>query len=300
MNPFFIKIIPLILAFGMGLFVRYVRLMNREDAPVLLRFVLSVSLPAMALNSILRAQLTLDMMYLPLSGIAIVIIMYFVGTLYGRQLKLTGGMMGSFLVGTMIMNTAFSLPFFAAAYGDEGFARGTLFDVGNSLMIFTFTYYQAVKYGSHSGRNNGWWKRFLRLPPLWAMVIGFGIRLLRWQMPEIGINFLHLIGQPTIPLIMIALGLYFHPRLRNLGKAFTAIGIRMVVGLACGYAIATMLGLQGITRIVIIVSAATPIGFNTLIFANLEDLDREFAATLVSFSILIALFYIPLLIYCLS
>jgi len=300
MNPFFIKIIPLILAFGMGLFVRYVRLMNRDDAPVLLRFVLNVSLPAMALNSILRAHLTLDMMYLPLSGIAIVIVMYFVGTLFGRQLKLSRGMMGSFLVGTMIMNTAFSLPFFAAAYGDEGFARGTLFDVGNILMIFTFTYYQAVKYGSHSGKNNGWWKRFLRLPPLWAMVIGFGMRLVRLEMPDIGINFLQLIGQPTIPLIMIALGLYFHPRLRNLGMAFTAIGIRMVLGLVCGYALATLFGLQGITRAVVIVSSATPIGFNTLIFANLEDLDREFAATIVSLSILIALFYIPLLIYCLS
>ncbi|MBM4402795.1 MAG: AEC family transporter [Candidatus Cloacimonetes bacterium] len=300
MSPFFMKIIPLILAFGMGLFVRAVKLMNRDDAPVLLRFVVSVSLPAMALNSILRAHLTMDMIYLPLSAIAIVVIMYFVGTLYGRQLKLDGGMMGSFLVGTMIMNTAFSLPFFAASHGDEGFVRGTLFDVGNSLMIFTFTYYQAVKYGSQTGKNKSRWKRFLRLPPLWAMVIGFGMRLLDLKVPEIGINFLNLIGQPTIPLIMIALGLCFHPRLHNLDKAFTAIGIRMVIGLLCGFTLASILGLDGITRIVVIVSSATPIGFNTLIFANLEEMDREFATTLVSFSILIALFYIPLLIYCLS
>ncbi|MDZ4182933.1 MAG: AEC family transporter, partial [Candidatus Cloacimonadaceae bacterium] len=106
-----------------------------------------------------------------------------------------------------------------------------------------------------------------------------------------------LVGQPTVPLVMIALGLYFEPKLKNLGKALIAIAIRMVGGLLLGLLLATIFGLEGITRTVVIVNSATPVGFNTLIFANLENMDREFAATMVSISILIALFYLPLLIY---
>ena len=67
-----------------------------------------------------------------------------------------------------------------------------------------------------------------------------------------------------------------------------------------GIALALIFNLQGITRSVVVVCGALPIGFNTLIFANLENMDREFAATEVSISILIALFLIPYLIWLLG
>ncbi len=74
----------------------------------------------------------------------------------------------------------------------------------------------------------------------------------------------------------------------------------MGVGLALGIALALIFNLHGVTRSVVVVCSALPIGFNTLIFANLENMDREFAATEVSISILIALFLIPYLIWLLG
>jgi len=67
--------------------------------------------------------------------------------------------------------------------------------------------------------------------------------------------------------------------------------------LGIGIALSALFGFEGITRTVVTVCSALPIGFNTLIFSNLENMDREFAATIVSISIFIALFYIPWLIY---
>jgi malate permease and related proteins len=167
-------------------------------------------------------------------------------------------------------------------------------------MIFTFTYYNAIRYGDNPHTDKIQWKKFLKLPPLWAMLIAFLLKLSGAGLPEIGLNFLALIGYPTTPLVMIALGLYFEPKLKNMGKAFIAIFIRMGVGLGIGYLLATVFGLSGLTRTTVIVCSALPIGFNTLIFANLENMDREFAATMVSFSIIIALLYLPLLIYLFS
>jgi len=66
--------------------------------------------------------------------------------------------------------------------------------------------------------------------------------------------------------------------LQNLGKAFIAIFIRMVLGLFVGWGISLLFGLEGLTSTVVIVGASLPIGFNTLIFADMEDLDKEFAA----------------------
>ncbi len=297
MNPFIQKIIPLILAFFLGVGFKYLKLLKKDDATVLLRFVLTVSLPALTILSISRVQLGAEMIFIPISAMLVVFAMYGISGATGRLLKLPKTTFGSFLVGTMIMNTSYALPFFLARYENEGLARATLFDMGNTFLIFTFTYYNAIKYGDSSKGDHIDWNKFLKLPPLWAMIAAFAFKAMNVSLPPLSVEFLNLIGQPTTPLIMIALGLYFEPMLKNLGKAFLAVFIRMGLGLGLGLLLAMIFGLEGITRTVVIVTSATPVGFNTLIFANLENMDKEFAATMVSISILIALFYLPFLIW---
>lgn len=297
MSPFVAKIVPLILSFFVGLAFKHLKLLNKEDAPVLLRFVLSVCLPALTIVAIYRVPLTWDMLLIPLCAMLVVFFMYAISQFAGRWLKLPRATFGSFLVGTLIMNTAYSLPFFLASHGNEGLARASLFDIGNSFLIFTFTYYQAIKYGDNEHTDRIAWGKFLKLAPLWGMAIAFLVRAARVAIPAVGLNFLDLIGQPTGPLVMVSLGLYFEPKLAHLGKASLAVFIRMGLGLGIGWLLALVFGLEGVSRTVVTVCSALPVGFNTLIFADLENMDREFAATMVSISILIALFYIPWLIW---
>ncbi len=40
MNPFFEKVVPLLLAFGLGIGAKQLKLLKKEDAQVLLKFVL--------------------------------------------------------------------------------------------------------------------------------------------------------------------------------------------------------------------------------------------------------------------
>jgi malate permease and related proteins len=298
MQEFIYKIVPIILTFFLGILVKKIGLLKKDDGHLLLKLVLSVTLPALQILSILRLQLTWSLIYIPLIAQMIIMLVYFFSSGVGKLLKLPKQTMGSFLVGTMIMNTGFSLPFFYAAFGQEGFARASLFDVGNSFLIFTFIYYIAIKHGEHTLHHAKVdWIKFLKLPPLWGLVIGITIRLLHIQIPEMGTNFLSLVGNPTTPLIMISLGLFFEPRLKNLDKALVAIFIRMVGGLGLGILLSYIFGLTGMNRTIVIASASTPIGFNTLIFATLEGMDKEFAATCVSLSILIAIVYLPAVIY---
>jgi malate permease and related proteins len=297
MSPFVLKIIPLILSFFVGFGLKQVKLLTKDDAPILLRFVLSVSLPALTILAIYRVKLAPDMVFIPFCAMLTVLAMFGVSSFVGKRLRMPDPTYGSFLVGTLIMNTAYSLPFFKAAFGDEGLARASLFDIGNTFLIFTFTYYNAIKYGDNSHSDKVDWKKFLKLPPLYAMALAFGIKALQWKIPDVGINFFELVGQPTGPLVMIALGLTFAPKLAHLGKASIAVFIRMGVGLLVGWLLSLIFNLHDVSRTTVIVCSAMPVGFNTLIFANLENMDREFAATMVSISILIALGYIPLLIW---
>ena len=291
------KVLPLIMAFFLGVLMRQLKLLHKDHAGIILKLVLACTLPALSLLSILKVQLNLDLIYLPFTAQAMIFLIFGISFQVGKWFKLPQTTFGSFIVGCMIMNTGFSLPFFMAAFGTEGFARASLFDIGNSFLIFTFIYYMAIKYGDNGKADKIDWSKFLKLPPLWGLVIGFAIRIFNWQVPDIGMNFLNLVGQPTIPLIMIALGLLFEPRMKHLGPVLTGVFIRMGLGLLLGWLLTLVLGLHGMTRTIIIASSCTPVGFNTVIFANLENLDREFAASMVSISILLALGFLPLIIW---
>jgi len=49
------------------------------------------------------------------------------------------------------------------------------------------------------------------------MLIALLLKTLRIPMPDLAVNFLGLVGNPTVPLVMISLGLYFEPKLNKLG-----------------------------------------------------------------------------------
>ncbi|MDD4223723.1 MAG: AEC family transporter [Candidatus Cloacimonetes bacterium] len=287
--------IILILSFALGFALKSLKLLSKDDAPVLLRFVLNVCLPPLMILAIYRATPSADMLLVTLSAMLVIFILYFISSFVGKKLQLPRPTFGSFLVGTMIMNTAFALPYFKAI-GAEELARASLFDIGNTILIFTFSYYNAIKYGANAHTDRIQIKRFLTLPPLWGILIGFGIKALRLEIPPSAVSFLELLGQPTGLLMMVALGLAFAPQSSHLGKALIAVFIRMGLGFAAGFALSLLFGLQGIPRTVVLTCSALPVGFNTLILADRENMDRPFAATLVSVSTLIALFTTPLLI----
>lgn len=294
---FFLKILPLFLAFFVGIGAKALRLLSKEDAPVLLRFVLSVSLPAIVILSISRLQLSFDLFLIPLSAVIIVFITYFIASFMGKQLKLPKATYGSFLVGAMVMNSAFALPFFSIYQDGAGLALASFFDIGNSFLIFTFIYLQAIKYGDKAHTDKIEWKKFAKLPPLWALAVALVIKGLRLELAPVTMDFLTLLSNPTAPLVMIALGLYFEPQVKQLVPALVAVLIRNGIGLAIGFALAAIFGLEGLNRTVVITCSALPIGFNTLMFAEMENMDREFAATEVSISLIVALFLIPYLMW---
>ena len=73
--------------------------------------------------------------------------------------------------------------------------------------------------------------------------------------------------------------------------------LRFGFGLLLGWLASLVLGLEGIDRTVLIACAAAPMGYNTLTYASLEELDKDFAASMVSFSVLLGLIATPILVY---
>jgi predicted permease len=273
--------------------------LKTTDSDLLLRLVLYVCLPALTIVSTQKVILAWKLLYIPAIPIFIVAFTYFLSLLVSRSLPINQQTKGTFLVGSMIMNTAFVFPFVLSAFGEEGFAYATIFQFGTGLSIFTFIYYIALKHSPAS--NNGIkLKKFLLLPPIWALLGGIILNLSGLGLPPLPENFFELLGLPTIPLVMLSLGVYFHPQAKNIGRLSLVFAIRIAGGLLVSLLLTSLLHIEGMVRTVIVLCSAAPVGYNTLVFSTLENLDKEFAANLVSISLILGMFYIPLLVFLLG
>ncbi len=300
MNGVLLKIIPIILIFILGFLLKRINVLKKEGGDLLLKLVFYVSLPALIIISVANISLSPDFIYLPIIAVLVAVTTFFASSLLGKFLGIQRKSFGVFLIGTMIMNIGFILPFIIAAYGDEGLARLSLFDFGNGFLTFTFTYYIACRYGDNKRGFKTMAKKFILSPPLWALIIAVLVNLSGLKIPGIANNFFHAIGNLTIPMVMLSLGAYFSPKIAKIAPLSLAAIIRMFFGLLLGFFFARLFNLEGLNRIIALIGSAAPIGYNTITFSSLENLDKEFAANLVSFSILIGIVLIPLLMILLS
>ena len=211
------KIIPIILIFILGYFLKKIRLLKKEDGDLFLKVVFYISLPALIIISISGTHPNFQFAYLPLVATFIIFTTFGVSLLIGKLLSLSRPTMGTFLIGAMIMNTAFNLPFILAAYGEQGIAVLSMFDLANASIVLSFVYYIACRYGESHCSSKIVLKKFILFPPIWGLVIGIFLSFAQIQLPQFMTGFLDLLGGLTVPLIMLTLGIYFqlkvsHPK----------------------------------------------------------------------------------------
>ena len=291
------KLLPIILIFLIGYFLKLGKVFKKEDGELLLKIVFYISSPAIYVLSISQIDISMDFIYFPIIAVLMYSLMYTLGILSSKIFKLDKRTTGTYLIGTMIMNIGFVLPFFIVAYGEKEAGRILMFDFGNVLIALTFVYFIACLYGAPENKNNTLViSKILRSPPMWGLVLGILLNITHIAIPPFLFNFFNILGNTLVPLSMLALGLSFNPKLSKPVPAFTVIFIRMVIGLIIGIALVKLFNIQGINKVVVILATSAPIGVLTLTYSSLEKLDTEFAASLVSLGILIGMIYVPAII----
>ena len=289
-------LLPVFLMFLLGVVLRATKAVRRESGEVLLRIVFYATLPALMIVSISRTLISRDIVLLPGIAAITVFALYGLSRLVVRNDSRSQRALGVTLIGSLIMNVGFVYPFVMAIYGLEGVARAAIFDVGNGLVVLTFVYYLACRHGAAAQTAQRAAGKVLASPPLWALLVAAVMNGTGWRVPKPLHGFLETVGAMTMPLILLAVGLLFAPRFSQMRLLFVSLGIRVLGGLLCGLLLSELLGLEGMTRSVVILCTAAPVGYNTLTFSSLAELDTEFASNLVSVSILLGLIYTPILI----
>ncbi|GAB4381845.1 MAG: AEC family transporter [Elainellaceae cyanobacterium] len=201
---------------------------------------------------------------------------------------------GSFLLSTMVGNTGYlGYPVTLALVGPQYFGWAIFYDtLGSTLAAYGLGVVLAAYFGMKTPTAQGrvLLNALLKNPALWSFWLGLGVRSI--PLAETTEQVLRGCAWSVIALSLLLLGMRLSQlqSWQNIQPAAVSLGIKMVVvPLAIGYLLSTM-GISGAPRLVLVLQAAMPPAFATLVIAEAYDLDRDLSvATLAMGSIAILL-----------
>ncbi|MBI5698980.1 AEC family transporter [Candidatus Saganbacteria bacterium] len=194
----------------------------------------------------------------------------------------------------IFMNSAFvGFPVILLAYGPEGLTRAIAYDFINGLVIFTLGVFVV------SRRKD--FTELFRLPFLYAALLGLAFNYFGLRLPDLALRSIEMLGSITIPLALLMLG--FRLGLTKI-KTFTLPVVSSILRMGLGTAIAVFcvwaLRVDPLLGRVLIVMSALPSAFMGLVLAEKYKTDEELVASSIAVCTLLAVIYLPFLLWILS
>lgn len=261
---------------------------RRVEVEQFVDLIVYVAAPCLIFASVSRSTISLTD-FTTIAGAALAII-FSMSAVAFLVLKLTRTSTKGLYLPLVFGNTSYlGYPVALFAFGMDGLARAVVYDMMNSLVIFSLGIY-AIQ------RRNELHEVF-RIPLLYAVVIGLAVNLLHIPVPELVFKPIELIGMITIPLALLVLGYKLTEiKLGAVSTALLASLFKLGGGLLVALAIVHLLALDGLTKQVILLQAAMPSAVMGMILAAKYDRDASLVASVVFITTVLSVITIPLIL----
>ena len=196
-----------------------------------------------------------------------------------------------FALPSLFMNAGnMGVPLALFAFGQAGMQRATLL-----FVIITFLQYSLGIY-ILNGRGN--WTEIFRLPLIYATLTGLAFNLLQIKLPEPLLQPISMLGQATIPFMLISLGYRLH-QVGSLqwGHALGGALVRIVGGFAAANLAVYLIGAQGVNRQVLLLYGALPAAVINFVLTEKYRQDPALAASIVVIGTFISVLTIPVVLW---
>ena len=285
---------PAYTIFFLGMLLRKTSVFDDYAASVLFKLAHHLTLPALLLSVLPYVVISRTMFLLPLVSMLLILATVAAATLTGKWSGMTAKSFSVLVSGSAIMNLGFLMPFVQSFYGDDGLARLFVFDIPNGLSACAIASTFTAKEGVSGKKGVG--RKLITSPPLLALIAALLMNAFSLHPAPIAVAVLHSIGGLTIPLILLGLGISFRMAKVNPFHLAAAITLRMLLGLTLGIWLASLFHLEGLDRAITVLSTSAPAGLNSMRFASLEKLDRDYAATLAASCMIASMILVPVLL----
>ncbi|MCY4624370.1 MAG: AEC family transporter [Chloroflexi bacterium] len=215
--------------------------------------------PALVLLGMADTDLPLESMgKIVAFGVLLTACMYIIVRITCFALRMDSPAQSSVLLAALVMNAGnLSLPIVSLAFGDAGLDRALVLFAVIALAAATLGVYIAA-HGQQGGLAS--LKAVLQQPIAYAAVGGLALNLLSIDLPAMALNATNLLANAAFPAMLLVLGgnLLQHRGIAEWRTVAVAVSLRLWVGLAVGYGLLLLLGVDEITRNALLVTASAP------------------------------------------
>ncbi len=259
-------------------------------------------LPALVLLVLWRTPIGLDSLKISLLAASGIIFALLVSGLACRLCRMPAGISGAIILASAFPNATYlGLPVLQTTFGDWARSVAIQYDLfACTPLLFTVGVLVAEHYGKSDDGSDvraGFLKRLVRIPPLWAAIIGSALNLLSVPLDSNLEIILDLLGNTVIPLMLVALGLSLQWRsisIQQIPPLIVVSGIQLLLTPLLVWQLANVLGLEGDLLSAVVLEAAMPSMVLGLVLCDRFRLDTTIYALAVTVTTLLSLLSLPL------
>ncbi|UCC16447.1 MAG: AEC family transporter [Dehalococcoidales bacterium] len=268
---------------------------KKWDLSVISEIVIYIGLPALVLTSMLEKKIVL-LNAAKVWGSAAIIIFgcLVVAWIVFKTIKQRHS--GLYLPISIMNAVNIPFPIIYLTYGQEGLYAATLFMIASGVITYTVGIYIA------SGKDwRGALKEVLKIPPIYAAVLGLILNMLEVDVPELITTPLNIIGLMAVPLVLLVLGNNLSKiKITSVPTTLLASFLRIGVGLGFGFLAVTIFDLTGVLRAVVILNSAMPAAVNAAIIATKYDSESDLVSSVIFVTTVASLAVIPFILHFLT
>ncbi len=282
----FFQMLPIIIVVLGGFLLSSIETIKVED---LVRVVSDFFMPALVFISLTESSLSGEVIAdISLASALVSLLLFPLAIAWAKLAKQD---IPSTIPPLVFMNSGFlGIPLMELWGGSEAMSLILIYDQIQGIFLFTLGLLIITGGFSRKGLLN-----MLHSPILWAVLLGFLIRMLPISLPSPLVKSFQFAGSAASPLAAFTLGV----SLRRIHFSFNrhifgGLLIRFVGGYAIGYLASSLCGLTGLSRTVVIVATALPSAVFTSVLPLRYGLKNQFSSTMVLLSSLLGIFTIPI------
>ena len=276
---------PIFICAGLGW--AWARLGRPFDTSVVTTLATHIGTPCLVFASLVRISVPAGALIE--MGLATLAALACFAAIGGLALRAAGLPLTTYLSPVVFGNTGnMALPLCLFAFGAAGLELAIVFFSVSVIVLMTLGMWLVS--GSPSPMSA------LKTPLPYGALAAVAFLATGSDPPEWLYNTTKLLGQMTIPLMLITLGVALaRMKVSRLGRSALLSALRLGGGFAIGLGLASALDLEGVTRSVFIVQCAMPVAVFNYLFAHLHRRAPEEVAGAVVMSTAISFATLPLL-----
>ncbi len=290
------NLLPVFLTAGAGALLGHFSDINPRTISQIIIYLFSPCL----IYTLLTTNNVNNLLLIQIFGLTLTIVLVIGGItwLIGRLLKLEPKTLSSMLLATMFTNSGnFGLPVVFFAFGEAALRIGSIFFVTNMVLAYTIGVLIASMGSMSFGRALG---NLLKLPLIYAVILAVITVNLGWVIPIPLERTTKMLGDATIPCMLILLGLQLK-RVSLKGTVLpvgTASVIRLVASPLLAILLLPIFGFNGLASQAITLQSGMPTAVITTMLSTEFEADPAFSSASVFITTLLSpITLTPLLLF---